>query len=293
MFLRSIIASVTVVGILVGLAVPASAEFTDPTSISGLMLWLDAQDIQADGTATTAGTTVSTWKDKSGNGKDATATGDPTTAVFSDGTLGNQGVVGFDGDDFFTAPVDISAGTTPQVTVIAVYKWLGDDTSGLWGNDNGSWDRFVLLNHSAGEGVSKGSGMQVIDELNDPSRGFGILSVAYNKDVANGSRALLDGAKPAAWTSSAFTETTNGDYGNSTLTIGAINGSPNSPAEVDIAELLVYNKVLTLAEENQVGYYLQEKYSLTGDYVPEPGSIVLFAIAAIALLGWRWRSIRP
>lgn len=64
-------------------------EFVDPRSIKGLELWLDANDLDGDGTseglneAGQAAGNVSVWKDKSGNGADllrATATG-PTTGA--------------------------------------------------------------------------------------------------------------------------------------------------------------------------------------------------------------------
>jgi hypothetical protein len=49
-----------------------------PLRISGLQLWLDGQDPTATGIAPTTGQTIATWVDKSGNGKDALATGTPT-----------------------------------------------------------------------------------------------------------------------------------------------------------------------------------------------------------------------
>lgn len=55
----------------------ASASFR-PTQISGCQLWLDGQDPFGSGTTPTVGSTVGIWSDKSGNGKNATASGTPT-----------------------------------------------------------------------------------------------------------------------------------------------------------------------------------------------------------------------
>ena len=58
-----------------GLNATTSAVNTtfSPTTISGLQLWLDASDPNNTGTAPSNGSTISTWYDRSGNGRNATA----------------------------------------------------------------------------------------------------------------------------------------------------------------------------------------------------------------------------
>jgi len=55
----------------------------------------------------------------------------------------------------------------------------------------------------------------------------------------------------------------------------------------DIAEMLIYERTLSAAELNQVGFYLEQKYSLDTAYVPEPSTIALLACGGIALLAGR------
>jgi Glycine rich protein len=62
-----------------------------PLQLSNCSLWLDAKDIAGNGTTRTNGATVSTWVDKSGNGKNLTAVNTPTYAssnlsVYLDGS---------------------------------------------------------------------------------------------------------------------------------------------------------------------------------------------------------------
>lgn len=49
----------------------------------------------------------------------------------------------------------------------------------------------------------------------------------------------------------------------------------------DIAEVLVYNKPLSETEQNQVGYYLDQKYAIDTAYVPEPGSLLLMSLGGM------------
>ena len=64
-----------------------------PTQITGCRLWLDGADPAGTGTAPANGATVSTWVDKSGNGKNAAATGSPTYLT--------GGGINFNGSSYF------------------------------------------------------------------------------------------------------------------------------------------------------------------------------------------------
>lgn len=68
-------------------------DSSTPLSIPGCQLWLDGADPSGTGTAPASGATVSTWNDKSGNGKHATATG---TITYLSG-----GGVNFNGSSYF------------------------------------------------------------------------------------------------------------------------------------------------------------------------------------------------
>ncbi len=56
-----------------------------PTSVSGCAFWLDATDVNGNGSTVADGTVISTWTDKSGNGRNftqATAGNRPTYGTF-------------------------------------------------------------------------------------------------------------------------------------------------------------------------------------------------------------------
>lgn len=54
-----------------------------------------------------------------------------------------------------------------------------------------------------------------------------------------------------------------------------------------IAEVLIYNRVLSFEERIAVGLYLGEKYAI--DYVPEPGCSLVIASGLLALVGGAFR----
>ncbi len=72
-----------VVPIKSGIAVNSLTTMTQglwtPRRVTGLQLWLDATDINGNGTSVTTGTTITSWKDKSGNGNHVTGSSGTTT----------------------------------------------------------------------------------------------------------------------------------------------------------------------------------------------------------------------
>jgi len=56
-----------------------------------------------------------------------------------------------------------------------------------------------------------------------------------------------------------------------------------------IAEVLLFDRALTVSEQNQVGVYLAEKYGLTTSYVSEPSTVALLFFGLIGLVAKRVR----
>ena len=229
---------------------------------TGNVLWLDASDIQGNGTATVGGVPVTVWTDKSGASHNGTNGGDPATFV----TGGGIPTVRLDGNDWIRTALNIDASVRPNVTIFAVYDYRqadGDDS--LWGQEDGGWDRFTLLNHGVGAGVTNGDGMFNVVEMGQAGIGFVINEIQMVEGVGNGSHVLINGNAPSG--GGIFTMNNSAGGPANQFAIGSQRANNATwTTMMDVAEFLVFDRVLTAEEQNDVGGYLAAKYGLTSGY---------------------------
>ncbi len=285
----------TVIAALVTLSAvvpsPVSAQSVAPGGVSShLALWLDASDPDADGRTSnnpTDSATFSVWRDKSGHARNAS-----TSLGFNDAEyrrtrgINSLPTIRFNrisdglGSELRVPNLDIRAITRPDVTVFAVYRadltnrqLLGTPLNlGVWGTDNGDWDRFAIALHSGfgdhqndgvvGLGVANAGQTIVGAGINNVAR---IMTVKYNghvnrnlvnKGPVNGSAVYFDGQVITK-----FTDDTDASNAQSSFIIGA--DGDNSFFNGDISEVIVYDKALTDDEIKRVSNYLASKYTIT------------------------------
>jgi hypothetical protein len=97
-----------------------------PTSITGCQLWLDGTDVNGNGTTVANGASVSTWVDKSGNGRNAT-TGGSSIPTFRNNSLLFNG----------NGQYDTSYSTIlTNESFFIVYRWdtISSDAYLIWGS---------------------------------------------------------------------------------------------------------------------------------------------------------------
>lgn len=265
--------------------------FANPGGISSApLLWLDATDIDSN-TATNNpadSATVSTWSDKSPYGNNATVLAGQGTPTYSATSGINNGpAIRFtrfadDSGTVFVAPnVDIRAGVRPDITIFAVYRAINPvngDLFGIWGNDNGAWDRFAICCgfQAADRGViglppsgypidGAGTGTRLLTVVYDGTL-TGSSPTQTNSGPTNGSSVWFEGGRVTT-----FTDNTTGNTqsdsppssvgSKSNIRIGwdgdgsAFNGW--------ISELIIFGTALSSADIVTVSNYLGKKYDLT------------------------------
>jgi hypothetical protein len=261
-----------------------------PTDISGLKLWLDADDSRTlfadtSGTtkATTDGTAVALWVDKSGNGNNVSqSTASARPAIKSSFTNGRN-VLNFDGsNDTLIAPSSTatfkflhSTGSTVFIVVnykspastytsyfttasstnnvgYLILRYTNDKTGMPYiaGGVGGSW---VVVNESDA-GYIDNTQFYLVCCACDPT----------NATAANRATGFKNGRGPFKNN----TQTLAASTANSTydLAIGSEGGIYY--ANVYIAEILAYNTILTASQRIQVETYLNNKWGLWSSFNP-------------------------
>ena len=250
-----------------GIVKLASPSLITPT------LWLDASNIStlatnANGTGaiTVSGQPVGYWGDMSGNGKPATqaTNGRRPTYTNSVADFNGKAALLFDGsDDDITSLLDINATNLPNMTIIMVYRQVAKTAnSGLWGHDNGAWDRFQLLNFTAG-GQYDGYPISTYNNRT-PVKGMStntvlIYSAVLKNGVANGSYVYVNGLSDSNNGLPAFTSQEY-DTGLASFTLGNIAPGSGYRGNIQVGEVLVYDTALSDATRVKVESYLRSKW---------------------------------
>lgn len=275
---------------LVAAPSPGADAVVGPGGVStGLALWLDASDPDADGDPSddpADGAPLSVWMDRSGNGRDATVLAGQGPATYR--SLPSAGIAGrallhftrdglAAGDIYEVAGFDLRASVRPDVTVLTVYRPTSAALPGIygvWGIDDGTWDRFFISYFGPGGiggsdgvddglvGLGPGSGGAVVPD----SGAVGVerlLTVAYDGDTSGGSNVGPTNGSAVYFSGELlqrFTDTTHQTAAQTRLMFGW-DGDDNA-FDGDIAELIVYDRVLTDEELRAVNGYLADKYGL-------------------------------
>lgn len=251
--------AVTVAGTISGVTDPTTAQqaatknyvdtngITVPTDLIGCQLWLKASDI-----AGSDGTAVSAWDDASGNARNfvqATGANQPTLKTGANG-INSQNVVRFDGTtDFLTSSatveniIDGSAGTA--IIVAKIGSALATDA--------------ILCD----------SGANLVYGIN--ATGWRVTSEAETENVAVSVStsyilwAKHDGTNFYTRINRTVWPAGSGDGIVGTLTGTLILGDRTGASEFftgDIAEIIVFDRVLDEGEATLMRTYLNNKYAI-------------------------------
>ena len=238
-------------------SIPAIAKPFVPTSIPGCALWLDALDPSS---LSVTGSSVTAWRDKSGNTYDATITGTLTLSNNGVSTASNL-------TSYSTVPWNIRRDTTPNITLFFVYKWLGHGTasnSTLWGNDvpnSGNRVQFltfpVFSANTYGYFLNNGY-LTNSNEMNTSNRT--LYELFSQTGVTNGTSVWFNGTIGSAGSG---TEVQNTSYtGTERVYFGGGETSSVYPSYVEFNEIIGYSNVVTADQRRLIEMYLATKWGL-------------------------------
>ncbi len=255
--------------LLLALLVPTGAVAVTPcpdtnvfSGISGLSLWLRADCVSGVADIPADNSTISTWSDLSGNSNNATSSGTPTFQSDSGNLINSQPVINFNGSSSFSS-IDIRPTTRPNLTIFAVYKERGSgNREGVWGIDDGGWDRFFIAKWSGNNGL-----ISVGNQANVANTGVigsaTLVTTVMKHSVSSGTTVYVNGVLAAT-----LTDGSNPTAAYTNLLIGS--GGSGLNFNGDIAEIIIFSQALTNSDVFTVNGYLNTKYGLniSSTYLP-------------------------
>ena len=267
---------------------------------SGLSLWYDFndpttlfQDLAGTVPVTADGESVFRINDLSGNGNNAqlsdTLQGAATYESDAGATINGNSVIRFDsgtsglGDIYEVPGMDLRAITNQDLTIFTVYKVTENTPNGfygIWGNDNGAWDRFYMASANTFPGAGPTDGLVSLGGATQgaiiPGGGDvgevklltavydGNLVGSFNSGTIDGSKIYFNGIEQVQ-----FTDMSDASNAQTAMRIG--NDGDDNYYVGDLAEMIIYNRVLTNNELNLVNCYLAQKYDQS--FVLSPGGV--------------------
>jgi hypothetical protein len=209
-------------------------------------LWKNAARTQS---AVVDGDFVYVWDDSSVNVRNATSPVAPTNIVLKTNQANGKPCVRSNGDRLLTSSGFLTAA---PVTLFAVFK------NPSWDVANENW----VGSNSNGATLSTDQNGKVIFYAGSSKLGSTAMSTTAPQIVAG----IYNGAASKGWLAGGV-PTMVGDVGAlgfDGLNIFSYHGSDNNGfGSGDIFEVIAYNRVLSLAELDQVGNYLAAKYGIT------------------------------
>ncbi|MFM2386410.1 MAG: hypothetical protein RL660_1167 [Bacteroidota bacterium] len=248
----------------------ANLIFTDNSTLPNKLptcnpiLWLKADQ----GVSSNASNEVHLWSDQSGLNNHANMSNASFKPVVKSNEINNKPIVRFDGVDDYMSTAAINLSTVQKAEVFYVAKSRGEGFVLMHHNDPSAANAFSIC-----ENYSNGTnGHSAI--LNGNTSAFATsksqatdscyhrMNVRFDKSLTG-----LDQVK--IYRNSVLLANTNGavngaemtnNLGNYSMLVGGTNLTSYQNAPVDIAEIIVYNKILTAYERNTVNAYLNSKY---------------------------------
>lgn len=227
-----------------------------PLSISGCKLWAAAR-LEV---GLSDGDAVETWTDQSGLGNNLTQATAGNKPIYKTAILNGHPIIRFDGtDDHFTLANVLSGASAGEVFLVV--KIDNDppgnsNQSGLW-NMDGDGTNICHFPWTNGN-IYEAWGRTTRVDTGNPTPSLASWRLYNVSSAAGAFTTRIDGTQHYTTASSTFSSFSGTPYfGRS----NAISG--NAYLDGDVAELIIYNSVLSAGDRDDVESYLATLYGLT------------------------------
>ena len=243
---------------------------------TGLVLWLDADDSSTVSTAACTaavaspndGNAISCFKDKSGKGNHLSS--DQGSPTYQTDEFNSRSVIRFAGSENMTVS-DLMGmtGGNESFTVFAVANrsQTTSDTSLISFGDNETtakerWDMRITANGRYGSFFKSGTVSVDSAQIVESANKHAVISMSYNGGGVNEPTAVMIYENGASITEKSAGGSASGDAAIASTPMLHLGSRPDDSAfhSGDIAEVIIYTRVLSDAERQSVEAYLAQKW---------------------------------
>jgi hypothetical protein len=252
----------------------------DPRSLSGCVLWLDADDpytLFSDAAGTTlATTTVNAWKDKSANALlFAGGTSGPT--LIKSTTVNSRPYLSFNGTSNYLLNTSMSVSQPYTIYVVGYATASAASTYYriLHGLSAGSVNFNLVIGALAGNVamfIGNASSWNDVNAIVPATTSINVW-VIYSATVTGGTlNSFLNGTACTSKTGNIASTISGFNIGGGQSSTGY---STTQPFQGYVGEILMYNYVLSASQRQQVEGYLAWKWGMTSSSITKPTVITL------------------
>ena len=226
----------------------------DPTQAGGCVLWLDGQDPAGTGIAPANSATVSTWKDKSGSGNNATG---GSAATFTTSAINGRAALSFNGSSTYYDSQDLYSNRSFSIFMVIRRQGSIPGFTGLLCGSSSSSNQNLTLAFRNNNDITLGFYYNDLDYTSFPDYTANISTEpAYLVEgtYTPGSRVIyLNGTQVASDTNSTNLGSDPG---------ANIGGNSGQRFNGFIGELIILNAIPAASSRIQIEGYLAQKWGL-------------------------------
>ena len=239
-----------------GVSYQSGAPFSGSTA-PGMLMWMDGNDYNADGSADTTDANLANgtgWKDKSGNGRHATATGgDPR---FMSNQLNGLGVIDFDGNDnvYVSNDAHSLAAHTDAFSAFLLVRmtgYNGNDWSRVLASQDWFWYMGPAYGHTKNVAYFNGQVSPNSRDFDSRDTDWHLYQVTVSDlHIAN------------AWRDELKVTSNKGISNHSNRYPKRLYFGGGTTDQCQIAEFFIFNRVVPETERLKIEGYLARKWGL-------------------------------
>jgi len=218
-------------------------------SIANLVLWHNGYNIDGSNNSTlSSGSTISSWYN-SGTDTSLTTTQSTSSAM---PTYTQNGTV-FSSGKSLISNINLNSGTYTIMNLFIVWKKTQSSNTlkWLWSQDNGGYDRTLIINTDSSLMVGRGDGGAEFPNYSFPINSVVVVNCEYNSSGQTG-YFFVNNTSLTTFTNLSASGTTTTQFGS--------NGGGSSSIDGVINEVLIITRVLTTTERTNIYNALLAKY---------------------------------